>query len=669
MASSLPGFEYDIFISYRHNDNRSGWVNEFVKALQEELAATIKEPVSVYFDSNPHDGLLETHNVDKSLEGKLKCLVFIPILSQTYCDPKSFAWQHEFVAFNSLAKEDQFGLDIKLKNGNVASRILPVRIHDLDLGDQAIVENEIGGSLRAVDFIYKEQGVNRPLKPSDIKSENQIKTDYRNQINKLANAIKEILLSIQHPKTPQKSVVSSSTKEPLTKSIAVLPFVNMSNEPEQEFFSDGLSEELLHLLSNQPGLRVAARTSSFSFKKKNDDIHSIGQKLNVQFILEGSVRKAGNTIRVTTLLSNAEDGVLFSSAQYDRQLENVIKLQEDIAGHVVKELKISLNVDRSRSNPVNNEAYLLTLHGNYLMSLLNEESFQKALSNFKKAAKLDPSYAPAFSGLALAYLELGGWHSSASMEYIHEAIKHASHAVELDEQFADSYIVLGRIHFYQFDWSKAEANFRKAIQLKPSATAYRVLYANFLTAMGRFQESIRFGIQTIELDPLSGVAYSECGWTYFHSRQDEKALACIEKGLELESHYPIGLLSMGWLMAEIKRPEEAIPYTDRAYQIISGVPTLSILAATNYALAGFKGKALDIHGRLLHENKLQQASSFSLAMLWLALGNKDLALEDLQKAYQRRDILLVWLKTFRIFDSIRSDQRFMEVYAKMKFAD
>src|SRR6267143_6235107 len=135
MPSLIPNYEYDIFISYRHNDNRSGWVTEFVKNLQEELSATIKEPVSVYFDVNPHDGLLETHNVDKSLEGKLKCLIFIPILSQTYCDPNGFAWHHEFLAFNKTAKEDQLGRDIKLSNGNVASRILPVKIHDLDAAD------------------------------------------------------------------------------------------------------------------------------------------------------------------------------------------------------------------------------------------------------------------------------------------------------------------------------------------------------------------------------------------------------------------------------------------------------------------------------------------------------------------------------------------------------
>ena len=141
MASIVDGFEYDIFISYRHNDNRSGWVTDFVNALQEELAATVKEPLSIYFDKNPHDGLLETHLVAKSLEGKLKCLIFIPIISQTYCDHRSFAWQHEFCAFNKLAQEDGVGRDIKIGHGNVASRILPVKIHELDGEDQSIIEN------------------------------------------------------------------------------------------------------------------------------------------------------------------------------------------------------------------------------------------------------------------------------------------------------------------------------------------------------------------------------------------------------------------------------------------------------------------------------------------------------------------------------------------------
>src|SRR6185295_13882736 len=182
MPSILPGFEYDIFISYRHNDNRSGWVTEFVKALKEELATTIKDPVSVYFDSNPYDGLLETHNVDKSLEGKLKCMIFIPIISQTYCDPKSFAWQNEFCAFNKLSKEDQFGRDVRLGNGNVVSRILPIKIHDLDADDNKLLEMELGGVLSAIEFIFKSAGVNRPLRAAEENAQdNQNKTFYRDQ--------------------------------------------------------------------------------------------------------------------------------------------------------------------------------------------------------------------------------------------------------------------------------------------------------------------------------------------------------------------------------------------------------------------------------------------------------------------------------------------------------
>ena len=326
MPGIIPSFEYDIFISYRHNDNRpsagsgypssgsgQGWVTEFVKALQEELASTIKDPVSVYFDTNPHDGLLETHNVDKSLEGKLKCLIFIPIISQTYCDPKSFAWQHEFVAFNKLAKEDALGRDIKLGNGNVASRILPIKIHDLDAADKTLIENETGGVLRSIDFIYKEPGVNRPMKSADSKSDNQNKTDYRNQVNKVANAIKELLTAIQSPQASVKgtsnhpspvenpnppdrkrwylgSVISlvvlfaayilynqrttNNDQQVHGKSIAVLPFVDLSREKDMEYLGDGVAEEIINVLAQAQDLKVIARSSSFQFKLSHTSLQN-----------------------------------------------------------------------------------------------------------------------------------------------------------------------------------------------------------------------------------------------------------------------------------------------------------------------------------------------------------------------------------------------------------
>ena len=199
MASLIPGFKYDIFISYRQKDNKhDGWVTEFVDNLKGELESTFKEEISVYFDINPHDGLLETHDVDASLKEKLKCLVFIPIISRTYCDPNSFAWEHEFKAFIEQASHDQFGLKVKLPNGNVASRILPVKIHDLDLEDLSLIEKELGGILRGIDFIYKSPGVNRPLRANeDHPQDNLNKTYYRDQINKVANAIKEIIKGLK----------------------------------------------------------------------------------------------------------------------------------------------------------------------------------------------------------------------------------------------------------------------------------------------------------------------------------------------------------------------------------------------------------------------------------------------------------------------------------------
>ena len=155
MPSILPGFEYDVFVSYRHNDNRSGWVSHFIRSLEQELASTIKEPISIYYDENTYDGLLETHQVDKSLESKIKCLVFIPVLSQTYCDTKSYAWCYEFCAFNASAQKDTLGREVRLGNGNVPSRILPVKIHDLDHDDLAVLEAELGSTLKSVEFIQK----------------------------------------------------------------------------------------------------------------------------------------------------------------------------------------------------------------------------------------------------------------------------------------------------------------------------------------------------------------------------------------------------------------------------------------------------------------------------------------------------------------------------------
>ncbi len=245
MPSIIEGYNYDIFISYRQKDNKyDGWVTEFVDNLKKELEATFKEEISVYFDINPHDGLLETHDVDASLKDKLKCLIFIPIISRTYCDPKSFAWEYEFKVFIEQASQDQFGLKVKLPNGNVANRVLPVRIYELDFNDIKLCESLIGGVLRGIDFIYKSAGVNRPLRANeDHPHDNLIKTYYRDQINKVANAVKDIIYCLN----PESKTQIAQQEQPVIEfqdfkeSVPDLSAGHFTNEKPSEPITEKLA--------------------------------------------------------------------------------------------------------------------------------------------------------------------------------------------------------------------------------------------------------------------------------------------------------------------------------------------------------------------------------------------------------------------------------------------
>ena len=518
MQSVVPGFEYDIFISYRHNDNRSGWVTEFVEVLQEELAATIKEPLSIYFDKNPHDGLLEIHHVDKSLEGKLRCLLFIPIISQTYCDPNSFAWQHEFCAFNKLAKEAQFGRDIKLHNGNVVSRILPVKIHELDEEDEAMLENEIGGVLRAIEFIYREPGVNRSLKRNDNKNENASRTDYRNQANKIANACKEIISALRNFGKPAKSPVhhpAQELKTPVARSIAVLPFVNMSNDPDQEYFSDGLTEEIIADLSKLSSLHVISRTSAMVFKGSKKDVRSIGQELNVRYVLEGSVRKTGNKLRITAQLIDAPNDAYLWVEKFNGVLDDVFDIQEKVSHAIVDSLRLELTPqERARlveKSPVDPEAHELYLGGRYHLNQATPSELTKAIELFEDAIRKDPGYALAYAGLACAYNYLG-WLGGVAGEVYPKAKQAAVRALEIDETLAEAHAVLGyAATFYDWDWATAERELERAIALNPNYAEGYLHYSWYLGSQERLEEARAAIVRASELDPLSLVIHGKHG--------------------------------------------------------------------------------------------------------------------------------------------------------------
>lgn len=361
MPSVVAGFDYDIFISYRQKDNKHDhWVTEFVSQLKSDLDSIFKEEVSVYFDESPHDGLGDAHEVEVSLREKLNCLVFIPIISQTYCDPASFAWQNEFMAFKAIAEKDQFGLKVSLLNGNVASRILPVRIHEIDDVDRKALEKELG-PLRSIDFIFKANGVNRPLVSNELHPQDNVnRLFYRDQVNKVANTVKMLITAMQNPARHrvappvlQHPLVTPPGRRSLSAgiiaivviaclflgywlwrpslttndySIAVLPFVNMTDDPNQEYFSDGMTDELLNRLFKIGDLRVISRTSSMKFKDTKFTSKEIGTQLGVAHIVEGGVQKFNNKIKLTVQLIDTHSDTHIWSETYEREITDLFAL-------------------------------------------------------------------------------------------------------------------------------------------------------------------------------------------------------------------------------------------------------------------------------------------------------------------------------------------------------
>ena len=522
MSSIIEEYNYDIFISYRQKDNKGDrWVSEFVEALKTELESTFKEDISIYFDINPHDGLLETHDVDDSLKEKLKCLIFIPIISRTYCDPKSFAWEHELKAFIEQAEKDQFGLKVKLANGNVASRVLPVRIHDLDPDDIRLCESVTGGKIRSIDFIYSSAGVNRPLRAGeDHPHDNLSKTYYRDQINKVANAIRETLISIEkqdsnEPQAPSegnkkvpvppakpgsivfvasliliailalgyllvsKLQVKSRSEE---KSIAVLPFINDSQDEENTYFINGVMEEVLINLQKIKDLRVISRNSVEQFRgPEKPSTPVIARRLGVKYIVEGSGQKYGNNLRLRIQLIEADNDRHLWAESYEHEIKDVkdiFSIQSSIARSIAEELKAIMTpeeLELIRKVPTQNiTAYDLYQRGReeyskYLSDNNNKEALEKAEEYYHKALDIDPEFASAYAGLARIYWNKYFWNEYFSENFMDSVLVLADNALSYDDKTVDGYFLKGLYYFYKGDREKALEAYDKAIKISPNS--------------------------------------------------------------------------------------------------------------------------------------------------------------------------------------------------------
>lgn len=686
MASLLHKYEYDIFISYRHNDNRGGWVTEFVHSLKDELAATVKDAVSIYYDTNPHDGLHETHDVDGSLKEKIKCLVFISIVSQTYCDPKSFAWQKEFLPFLDFAKQDEFGLDIKVSGGNVAKRILPIRIHEIDDTDTRLFEEAIGGVMRPVDFIFKSAGVNRPLSPTDNRDLNQNKILYKDQVNKVANAIKDIISSLKSgtfrvskqteptPVTTRRSrfsikkvgvaVVSlmilfavvygvsqltrsTNESEGIDKSIAVLPFVNMSADPEQEYFSDGISEELINALAKMTNLKVAGRTSSFSFKDKHEDLRKVGESLGVKTILEGSVRKSGNMVRITAQLIDVDNGFHLWTQTFDRELSDIFEVQDEITAAIIAELKVHLNEkDIQETKHVNIESYTIYLKARQKLAQRGVYNLIEARNLFYQSLQLDSSYSPAYSGLSKTLSLINNYSQGDSrFKNAHEeALTYAKKALAIDPDNAEAYMATGIAKgWYLWDWESAEKDIRKSIELNPKDAEVNNFAGDFYRIISDYDKAKYYETRAIELDPLHAVNHFDLATTLIYMGKSEEAKEFLRSCYQLDKNLLV-----------LINPALIMPYTKDPfiYELDSLSRTLdiekhpsSIILHIKTILALGKGD-MDLLRKNVNELEVlaaQGGSSHSyLFVYYLILDESAKAQYWAKKAVEEKDVQLVY---------------------------
>jgi serine/threonine protein kinase/Tfp pilus assembly protein PilF len=454
-------------------------------------------------------------------------------------------------------------------------------------------------------------------------------------------------------------------------SLAVLPFTNMSADKENEYFCDGLSEELINALSHVQELRVAARTSAFAFKGKEIDIREVGGKLNVGAVLEGSVRKSGQRLRITSQLVSVKDGYHIWSGQFDREMKDIFDIQEEISLTIVDHLKLKLLKSEKekilKRHTEDHEAYELYLKGLYFWKRRYERGLQKSLQYFQQAAEKDPGYALPHVGIADAFGILGVFAYLPPHPAYARARAAANKALEIAPELGEVYASLGWIAmWYDRDWQAAETLFLKAIQMKPDYAPAHLWHGNLLYCTGRFDESLLEMRKAEEIEPLEPAPPTHVGWALYYARRFDESIGELSKVIGSDPEFSLSYLwlSMNFLAKE--RWGEAIAASKKFVELSEGAAIgLSILGSA-YGSAGMKDEALKILERLDGLPKDRYVGPIFRALVWTGLGEKNKALEYLEKAYLERESAMALIKVWPILDSLRSEPKFQALLEKMK---
>jgi TolB-like protein/Tfp pilus assembly protein PilF/pimeloyl-ACP methyl ester carboxylesterase/predicted Ser/Thr protein kinase len=456
-------------------------------------------------------------------------------------------------------------------------------------------------------------------------------------------------------------------------SIVVLPFANLSADPEQEYFCDGLAEELINALTQLRDLHVVARTSAFSFKGKEMDVRQIGDTLNVKSVLEGSVRKAGNRLRITAQLVNVSDGYHLWSERYDREMDDVFAIQDEITLAIVDKLKPKLlreeKAKLARRQTVDLEAYNLYLKGRWFYGKQTGHGLKKAIECFGQAIEKAPDYAQAYAGIADSYVMLPFLHSFAPREAYPKAREAALKAMEIDDTAAEAQVSLALIlHVYEYDWDGAEKEFKRAIELNPGYAMAHDRYALFLLRVARFDEGIAEMKRALELDPLSLQIHRDAGFLFCFARKPDQAMDIARRLLELDPNYSGAHGLLGYAHFLNSMYEEAIEELRKEKEVPGGMaPRVDAALGAIDALTGKTDEAEQVLENLIKRSKKEYIPPSFIAGLSFVVEGTDQGFDWLDKAYEEHDNWLCHLKVDPLFEllDLRSDPRYIALLKKI----
>ena len=463
----------------------------------------------------------------------------------------------------------------------------------------------------------------------------------------------------------KKSATSVSTIP--GKSIAVLPFINMSADKNDEYLSDGMTEELLNVLSKVKGLRVPGRSSSFAFKGKDDEniFRKVGEQLRVNTVLEGSVRKAGDKLRITTQLINVADGYHLWSETYDRDMKDILAVEGDVAQRVVEALKIKLGVDEARAltkkATENPEAHRLYLLGRYYTAKYTEADLAKAVLYYEQALELDPDFALAYCGLADNY-GLKSGNAMPGREALAKEKALVQKALELDPDLAEAHLSLGVAFAGSYDWAGAERELNRALALNPNLSLAYDYSALVCTVSGRFDEAIASEKKGLALDPLN--PFLNLGWWLYWARRYDDAIQQLRSSMELHPDDAFSHMSLGWCLIKKGNTVEGIAELEKATKL-DDLPWYIGWFGYGQAVSGDRAKANQILHDLDELAKKRYVTPGARLPVYLGLRDKEQILGSLEKCYQDQDGACWWLKIDQRYDDVRNEPRFQAILKKV----